>query len=297
MFTNLPRVSPPQAASLMAGRIPQPWGEAPGPQPDECLHDSLRAGRAGCGGVSPCAPAPLHSGFFPARCGGVHPAAPLGWGLSRKWYKAVSEGSGSGSGMSPLHPASRTVRVLPQLLAGAVSHRACVQAPRPRWAGGTFLPHPLPQRPAPSPWVSGTDTSQASQTWNLLYVVIRGGEYGMGILSVHFLYLFCICQVCLLSEDGTGFPSGVPEPSPLAPTRRGHPELSQKSPGGPHRLALSQERLSLLKSGFPSPLRKAGFRSGVRRQLIVQGVAPKLTPGSEEEPTCLVGPGSRCAAW
>lgn len=151
MFTNLPRVSPPQAASLMAGRIPQPWGEAPGPQPDECLHDSLRAGRAGCGGVSPCAPVPLHSGFFPARCGGVHPAAPPGWGLSRKWYKAVSEGSGSGSGsgMSPLHPASRTVRVLPQLLAGAVAHRACVQAPRPPRAGAAGLE--VPSSPTPSP--------------------------------------------------------------------------------------------------------------------------------------------------
>lgn len=156
MFTNLPRVSPPQAAGLMAGRILQPWGEAPGPQPDECLHDSLRAERAGCGGVSPCAPAPLHSGFFPARCGGVHPAAPPGWGFSRKWYKAVSEGSGSGSGsaMSPLHPASRTVRVLPLLLAGAVAQGVCPSTTSTSgwrsWAGGTFPPTPSPRglRPA-----------------------------------------------------------------------------------------------------------------------------------------------------
>lgn len=167
---------------------------------------------------------------------GVYQVAPLGWDFSRKWYKAVSEGSGSG--MSPLHPASRTVRVLPQLLAGAAAQGVCPSTTSTSgwrsWTGGTFLPNPLPQRPAPSPWVSGVDTSQASQTWNLLYVVIWGGEYGVGIFSAHFLYLFCICRVCLLSEDGAGFPPGVPGPSPLAPTRRGHPELSQESPpGGP----------------------------------------------------------------
>lgn len=184
-----------------------------------------------------CPPAPLHSGFFPARCGGVHPAATPGWGFSRKWYKAVSEGSGSGSGsaMSPLHPASCTVRVLLQLLAGAVAQGVCPSTTSTSgwrsWAGGTSPPPR--QRPAPSPWVSGADTSQASQRWNLLYVVIWGGEYGMGVLSVRFLYLFCLCRVCLLSEEGTGFPPGVPEPSPLVPTRRGHPELSRKSPGGP----------------------------------------------------------------
>lgn len=60
------------------------------------------------------------------------------------------------------------------------------------------------------PYLSWASTKYASLTLNLLYVVIFWGDSDIWILSVHFIYLFCICGVCMPSQTWAYFPLPVP---------------------------------------------------------------------------------------
>lgn len=105
---------------------------------------------------------------------------------------------------------------------------------RPSWSGGNSPPSaplegsqawsqrgvlPRGSDGALSPCLSWGSTSHASQTLNLFYIGIFLGDSNIWILSVHFMYLFCICWVCMPSQNWAYLTLRVPFKNRVTKTR------------------------------------------------------------------------------
>lgn len=160
---------------------------------------------------------PLHG-----RCCSLHPRATpalpawgtdqvtlLGWGICRKWDRAVSERSGLGVSSpnnSQYIPSSAVVpsgAVAQVTCSSSRSVQGCGPLVRPTQSAGNSPCRPHPQRAARPghSWVccpaglrepSARDQPCCTSFEPSLCSDFRG-DYDIWILSVHFIYLFCIC--------------------------------------------------------------------------------------------------------